>query len=170
VWSDKIAQTKHPRVVLPLRTLCSHGFLNSEPRPVALSAGQGWGGDGMTNVVSEDADTEDQMLDQMIDRLTEAVTRRGFVGKLSAAAAALVLGVIALPVARGNTTVACCWLCDDPSQNCTGCCYTWTCCYQSGGGGMPLNILYQCKDCWPPNPCTGKCPSQCSSAKILSSC
>jgi hypothetical protein len=110
------------------------------------------------------------MSEKFVEKLTEAVSRRGILKTMSAAAAALVLGLFDVAHAggcpAGTVAVGCCCLCKLPSTctygNCA-CQWIWTCDTQIGE--IPLCRRYTCKECFTnPTPCDDD-PASCPNAK-----
>jgi len=88
------------------------------------------------------------MLDKIVDKVAEAGARRSFLGRLAAAAAAVLLGPA--QAARGVEKVGCCELCS-ASRNCNySCKWCWCCWNQSEGH------CYQCTEYYG-EPCNGNC-------------
>lgn len=117
------------------------------------------------------------MSEKFVERLSEAVGRRGFVRTLSAAAAAIVLGLFktegagASPFPCGTPglfPVACCCLCRDP-RTCAysgcSCEWSWTCETGIGGAGGDFCRRYTCRECYTVTPCGDSCSNiKCSRA------
>ena len=110
------------------------------------------------------------MSEKFVEKLTEAVSRRGILASLSAAGAAFVSGLFGVAYASGDgcvpgtVAVGCCCLCIDP-RNCAyntgacGCQWSWTC-----ETGLPNCRRYTCRECFDfPLPCDAN-PSSCSNA------
>lgn len=87
------------------------------------------------------------MSEKLIDRITASISRRGFLGTLSAASAAFIVGLFkiqgasasGIPCQPGLFTVGCCCLFKDPrtcSYSDCGCEWVWTCI--EGGGFAPI--------------------------------
>lgn len=86
-------------------------------------------------------------MSEIIEKLTEAVGRRRFLGKVASAAAAVVLTVVGIDSARasgGLIEVECCSLCKDPTTctygNCA-CQWKWPC---GSGGGAGCFLCWEC--------------------------
>jgi hypothetical protein len=87
----------------------------------------------------------------IMDKFSEAVSRRSFIGTLSAAAAALVLSIFDKVQASGPTCpehtfkVGCCCLCLDPRTCLYGSCacqWSWTC------PDVSICRNYTCRECY----------------------
>jgi len=112
---------------------------------------------------------EDPVLDTMLDKLSEAVSRRGALGRIASIGSAVALGILGLPqVARAGcqpplVSKKCCCLCS--STNCSGdvpgnwgctCTWCWTCAFGSG----TFCRIVKCYECYS-NPPAGTCNSSC---------
>jgi hypothetical protein len=103
------------------------------------------------------------MSEKVIEKLTEAVSRRGFLGKLSGAAAALVLSLFgAAKPALAIAYVACCTLCLQPgtcSYSGCACQWSWVCEHTDGS-------FWRCFECYAaPSYCGPECRNiKCSRA------
>jgi hypothetical protein len=107
----------------------------------------------------------------MIEKLIEKLSRRGFLSRLSAAAAAVVCSIVGI---RPNTVragvgvdVFCCFLCQNSNPTCSGgaCSWCWYCKYMEylepqvdpGGGPEPKVGIrcskYQCVERYTAGPC-----------------
>ncbi len=108
------------------------------------------------------------MSDKLMSGLKDVATRRGFIGRSAAAAAALVAGVFGLSNTAEAVTFGCCNLCVS-SSTCTGCACTWSwvCCV-----GTAQCPCYSCKECYRPGfACNGGCTGvYCSTGKKLNVC
>ncbi len=109
------------------------------------------------------------MSDKLMTGLKDVATRRGFLGRSAAAAAALVAGVFGLSTpAQALVPFGCCTLCVS-SSTCSGCACTWSwvCCV-----GTAQCPCYSCKECYRPgNACNGSCTGvYCSTGKKLNVC
>jgi hypothetical protein len=96
------------------------------------------------------------MLEILIERLTDVVSRRGFVGRTVSACGAIALSVLGLDQVATATKVGCCNLCfpngGGTYSNCAGE-WCWTCCKDSK--------LYKCSECFiATTSCAGPCDTQ----------
>jgi hypothetical protein len=114
------------------------------------------------------------VLDKIVEKLTEAVARRNFLGKFAAAAAAVILGPAGVARA-GGPGGSCCSLCKASSQSCSNCVcsWSWTC----PGGNLPgsspnVNWCYKCLECYGAGSNCGccDCTHAICSQSILFSC
>jgi hypothetical protein len=102
------------------------------------------------------------LLNKIGEKLSELVSRRGFVGRIASAAAAVGAAILLRsPVALATFPVSCCNLCrQNNHQACQGCACTWswTC--------TSLGQLVTCTECFSKGPCIFACNSSiyCSSA------
>jgi hypothetical protein len=107
------------------------------------------------------------MPENIMDKLTEAVSRRSFLGTMSAAAAALVLSICGITRAGGVVAVACCQLCVNPntcSFSSCSCIWSWLCANADG-------TCSRCRECYAtqPPPCGPGCTGvKCSRAVTVS--
>jgi hypothetical protein len=88
------------------------------------------------------------MPDNIMDRFTDAVSRRSFLGTLSAAAAALVLSLFGKARAEGLVQVRCCRLCLNPNScsfSSCSCVWGWTC-------PNPDGTCSRCRECYTARP------------------
>lgn len=93
-------------------------------------------------------------LDRWANMLDGGVERRGFLGRLAAAAAALVTSLFGFASTSEGLVVACtcCQLCRPNSGTCSGCncMWTWNCCVN--------RRISTCAECYPNfGPCSGSC-------------
>ena len=82
------------------------------------------------------------MFAKLVEQLTEAVSRRGFLQRMGQAAAAIGLVLAGVDVAKAVVAM-CCDLCLPPSASCSGCTcqWCWTCPHTDG-------CVYSCNECY----------------------
>lgn len=87
------------------------------------------------------------MSETLVDKLTEALGRRRFLGKVASATAAVVLAVVGINTASasdGQVQIECCFLCKNPATcSYTGCVCQWSWPCSSGG-----TSCFHCKECY----------------------
>ncbi len=96
-------------------------------------------------------------LKKLVEKIDNTVGRRGFLGKLAAASAALVASVLGFaPNTEGLVSACrCCVLCRANSGSCSGCVCTWTwnCCSNES-----VSRVSSCSECYNNFPgCVGGC-------------
>lgn len=98
-----------------------------------------------------DAKGEKLMVNKALEKLSNYISRRGFLGwsvKASVALASAILGVETAVAQSGS----CCGLCDTSNSVCSSsCCWCWVCCQHSVGK------KWKCKECFTSNPCPSGC-------------
>jgi hypothetical protein len=84
------------------------------------------------------------MLGVLFEKVSEAVSRRGFLKRLVQATGAIGLVLAGVEVAKG-VVVKCCDLCNAASVSCSGCVcqWCWTCNFDTGDG-----CTYSCNECY----------------------
>jgi len=125
------------------------------------------------------------MLNQIIEKFSEAVSRRSLIGRIAQACSAVVLAVIGIPVPARAFSVECCSLCSSTLCNgnlsqCAGT-WCWTCFWKPHAGRC---FIVECTECYNANapsncfqPCNGgplcfnPCKNIiCSDAAVVSPC
>lgn len=99
------------------------------------------------------------MPEKIVEKLGEAASRRSFLGKLSAAAAALVMSLLNVRTVHALVPVGCCQLCVDPRTCTYGPCvceWSWTCVNEEPNLSCRR---YTCRECYSalPAPCNAGC-------------
>jgi hypothetical protein len=99
------------------------------------------------------------VIDKIIDKFSDQVGRRSFLGKAVKAAAALALGLVGVPRASATVAYKCCNLCANSTPTCTSSClWTWGCCF-SPAAGFPNgdHTMWKCTEYY--DPCVhANCP------------
>lgn len=93
------------------------------------------------------------MIDKIVDKITETVSRRGFLSSSAMAAAALTASLVFGPIeARAGVSDGCCTTCKTSSCPCTGCSksFSWTCCKAKAG-------FFACQECYGQNTTCKNC-------------
>lgn len=89
------------------------------------------------------------MQDKLFEYLTEAVSRRSVLQRMTQAAMAIGLTLIGADVARATFSSKCCVVCVNPAScshtNCS-CQWCWTCCFDTGPGHD--FFVYSCDECY----------------------
>src|SRR5438309_1631664 len=114
------------------------------------------------------------MLEALSDRLSVAVSRRGFLGTSASAAGAIALALFGIkPAYAALYDINGCSLCGDPAKcsftNCA-CTWSWNGVPQDNGDGTCSHYL--CKECYTSAVCPGAsgCPNpgwKCSAAQLI---
>ena len=95
---------------------------------------------------------EDTMLSKLVEELTRAVSRRGFLGRAASISGAVALAVLGLngvaSAIKGPND--CCNLCIRTPCDYSGCVaeWCWTCCAARGD----LGVLWKCSECYSVDP------------------